>query len=103
MRALAKQYTTDNSTPSFRYEGGKLNVYLTGSFGGGTVVIEAQAPDGDWVPLTDSELTEKGLFVVEAAPFIGRVTLRDATDASLGVYIEEDDYNTALRVEKANL
>lgn len=103
MRTLAKQYTTDNSTPAFRYLGGKLNVYLTGEFGGGTVAIEAKAPDGDWVPLTDSAMTEKGLFVVEAAPFVGRVTLSGADGASLGVYIEEDEYDAALRVESVTL
>lgn len=70
---------------------GLINIYISGTMGGGTVTLEALAPDGStYVACAGGAFTSAGLHVINAASFTGRVTLSGATSPSISVWIEPE-------------
>jgi len=71
---------------------GYINLYVVGDLGGGTLTIEALAPDGfSVVPVDGGAVTAAGMFLLEAASFAGRATLSGATAPDVSVYIEVEN------------
>lgn len=67
---------------------GFVNVYVTGTFGGGTVAIQAQAPDGTWVDISGGDFASPGMRVIEAAPLTARLNLTGATSPNISAWVE---------------
>ncbi len=104
MNKVFDNQTADGNSTTFKHLGSSrvLNVYVAGSLGGGTVVVEAQTPDeAEWVPLAGGEIIEPGMHAVFAAPFVGRLSLSGATAASVDAWIETDDAVAQDRVYEA--
>lgn len=66
-----------------------LNVFITGTLGGGSVVIESEAPNGKWVPVggIGSRFLTEGLF-----------TMKLVTDVKLRATIMDADSTTVVSV-----
>lgn len=76
-----------------------LNVYVAGTFGGGTVTVEAELPDGSgWVAVAGGAITEAGMHVIDAGPFVGRLSLAGATGPTINAWVESDSVTTRNRV-----
>lgn len=92
---------TDADSPTFKHFGENgdyalLNVYIAGTFGGGTVSVQAQLPDGSgWVTVGGGDITVAGMHVIDAGPFVGRLHLAGATSPSINAWVESD--STAVR------
>lgn len=86
--------TVDGSSADFRYVGdnanGMINLTIDGTLGGGTVAVEAKTPLGNYVPIPDGSFTTTGLYVIQAASFVGRVTLTGATTPNASVWLDGD-------------
>lgn len=99
---LFKNQASDATSPAFAHFGGAsglLNLYVAGDLGGGTLTLEAETPDESaWV--TVAEVTEAGLHVVSAAPFVGRVALADATSPDVSVWVEAESAKVTNRVRE---
>jgi hypothetical protein len=65
-----------------------MNIYITGSLGGGVVSIEALAPDGTYVPVADLTFSEVGMYPISVFPFIGRCVLANSAAADVSVYLQ---------------
>ena len=75
---------TDQNTGAseeFKYVyGTKLaNVFITGTFDGATVVMQAKAPNGDWVDVKDGEIFEPTMASFTSFPFTGRLNIINNT------------------------
>ena len=90
---LFTNQAANGTSEEFAYRGergtGLMNVYVAGSLGGGTLTVQAKVPGGD-VFVSVTTITEPGMHVIEAAPFIGRLELTDSTSPDLSVWIESD-------------
>jgi len=99
---LFKNQAADGSSATFAHFGGAsglLNFYVAGDLGGGTLTVEAEVPDeSGFVPV--AEVTEPGLHVVSAAPFVGRVTLAGATTPDVSVWAEAESAKVTARVRE---
>lgn len=83
----------DGSSEEFKHYDGRrfINVWVSGDLGGGTIQIESQTPDGSaFIPLNGGDITEARMFTIEAAPFVGRLTLAGATAPNVNAWVEED-------------
>lgn len=101
MELFKNQADDATSTPFAHFGGaaGLLNLYVAGDLDGGTLTLEAEAPDeSGWVPV--AEVTEPGLHVVSAAPFVGRVTLAGATAPDVSVWAEAESAKVTARVRE---
>ena len=68
---------------------GLINIYVVGDLGGGTLRLEALAPDGlTAVPVSEGSFTGAGVKTISAASFTARVTLTGATAADVSVWLE---------------
>jgi len=94
--------TADGSSDAFKHFGGAsglMNLYVAGNLGGGTLTLEAETPDESaYVPV--AEITDPGMHVVSAAPFVGRVTLTGGTSPSLSVWVEAEAASLSQRVRE---
>lgn len=92
---IASAQTADGATSEFLYLGsrqnGKLNLYVTGSLGGGTLTLQAEAPDGSFV---DVQTVTVGLTVFESAPVALRLSLTGSTGANFSAWSEDDSEYT---------
>lgn len=99
---LFKNQTADGSSEAFAHFGGASglhNLYVAGTLGGGTLTVEAETPDeSGWVPV--AEITEPGLHVISAAPFVCRVTLAGATAPDVSVWVEAESAKVTARVRE---
>lgn len=101
MNLLSNQ-TADGSSAVALLQG-RANLYVVGTFGGGTLVLEALAPDGvTYVPVDGVNLNAAGAFLIDRPSAAVRVTLSGATSADVSVWMEPDTDATyqsaALRV-----
>lgn len=99
---LLKNQAADGSSVTFAHFGGAsglLNLYVAGDLGGGTLTVEAEVPDESvFVPV--AEVTEPGMHVVSAAPFVGRITLAGATAPDVSVWVEAESDKATARVRE---
>ncbi|MCE8012888.1 hypothetical protein [Billgrantia desiderata] len=99
---LFDQQDADAASEDFKYFGGAtglLNLYVAGDLGGGTLHIEAETPDeSTHVPV--ASVTEPGLHVISAAPFVGRVRLDGSTSANVSVWAEAESPKSVARVRE---
>lgn len=82
--------TADGTSEEFKYLYGykPFNIFVTGDLGGGTLQLEALAPDGTtWVPVSESSITEIGMNVATAHPFTGRLVLSGSTTPNIDVWV----------------
>lgn len=72
------------------------NIYIEGNLGGGTVIVKALAPNGQWIPVEDGRaLTETGMHSIVAAPFIGKLTLDGATSPNINAWYQSAEHGYA--------
>lgn len=78
---------------------GRVNVYISGDLGGGTIQVQALTPDGsEWVPVTGGEITNPGLYVIDSGYFVGRLTFSGATTPSVNAWAVLENSVDKLRV-----
>lgn len=96
---IANAQTVNGSTQQVIYLGsreyGRVNVYVTGSLGGGTLTLEAKAPDSAFIPV---QTLPVGMTTMDAAPMVYRLTLAGATGANFSAYAESDSEFTQDKV-----
>lgn len=94
MKVFDGQAANGNSLEFKIPSGGALtNIWVAGNLGGGTVTVEAQAPDdATWVPINGGVMTEAQMITIESAPFVGRLTLTGSAGASVDAWVESDTY-----------
>lgn len=92
---IVSAQAANGSTPDFEYLGsrqnGKLNIYVTGDLGGGTLTLEAKAPNGVYVAV---QTLTVGAVSLDYAPAVFRLTLTGATAPSFSAYAEDDSEYT---------
>jgi hypothetical protein len=66
-----------------------LNIFITGTVGSAVVVIEAEAPDGEWVPVGG---------VANGFTSIGLYTMKLVTDSKLRAVVVDADASTSVSV-----
>ena len=59
------QDLSTGSTQEFehRFGGQLVNLFIEGEFDGATLQIEAKSPSGSFVPVSESSITEPGLYL----------------------------------------
>lgn len=89
--------TTNTSSAEFIHtkDHQPFNIYVSGTFGGATVVLEAEIPGGtDFVPVSNISnsisYTAPGMFTHTAAPFVGRLTITGGTGANISAWYETE-------------
>lgn len=102
MQLFSNKSTDGASSPYIK--GGKrsrgtMNIYLHGDFGGGTVHLEAKAPNGLYVPISGASFTEEGMHTMESGPAVIRANLSGSTGASVSVWVEEDSVDTWYEIQ----
>jgi hypothetical protein len=94
---ILSNLAADGASADFGYSGyttrGHMNIYVAGSLGGGTLTLEAKLPDGTgYVPV--QSFTAAGMFVVEAAPAVLRLSLSGSMTPSVSAWVESDSGHT---------
>lgn len=82
---------TDNgSSDSFEYMHGTkpLNIYISGGLGGGTLTLEALAPDETYVPVKSITIDGTGMYTLNTFAFVGRFTLAGATAPATNIAVQ---------------
>lgn len=101
---LFTDQTANGSSVDFKHFGGAsglMNIYVSGDLGGGTLTVEAEDPsETGYLPLAGGALTEPGMHVISAAPFVGRVTLSGSTGAIISVWAEAESTRVQQRVRE---
>lgn len=64
------------------------NVFVSGNLGGGTIKVEAEAPDGSFIPLDGISITAAGVYIVDGAPRRLRLSLSGSTGPSVTAWIQ---------------
>lgn len=89
MNLLTNQAADGSSAVALLH--GRANLYVVGTFGGGTLALEALAPDGvTYVPVNGVNLSAAGAFLIDRPPVAVRVTLSGATAADVSVWLEPE-------------
>lgn len=98
---LFTSQTANGASPNFVHKGsGFLNVYVAGVLDTADVTVEAQLPDGSgWAPLDGGIIAALGMHTLSVGPFIGRVSLKNATvSTNIDVWAESDTETTPRRL-----
>jgi len=72
---------------------GKIRVYCSGTFGGGSAQVQLQDPDDTWLDV-DTALTAAGDVIIDIPPGVQnrvRVDLSGATGPTLEVWVQSAD------------
>lgn len=72
-------------------QNGQLNIYVAGNLGGGTLTMEAKAPDNTFVPV---QTLTVGMVSLDLGPLAYRLTLAGATTPSFSAWAEDDSEYT---------
>ncbi len=104
MQLFANQ-TADGTSADFKHFGGAtglMNVYVVGALGGATLTVRAEDPgETGYIPLAGGAITEPGMHVVSAAPFVGQVALTGATASTdVSVWVEAEAARVQQRVRE---
>lgn len=92
MRVFTHQ-TADGASEPFLSTPSGFNPYtkiiLANDLGGGTVTVEELSPNGFWVPVsTTVAMDAAGVYLIDSAPFYGRLVLTGATGAKLSAWVQ---------------
>lgn len=81
--------TSDANSSTVAFNGGQLEIVVSGTFGGGTVTLEANYPDVNaWVAVADGSWTESEVKLLELIrPCSLRLVLAGSSGASLDAWI----------------
>ena len=88
--------TTNGASGWHALIAGITNIYVYGDLGGGTLTLQALAPDD--ATAVDVEELAIGLNTVDAASFVARVNLSGATDPNFSVIAERENVDLAKAV-----
>ncbi len=79
--------TTNTSSDPYAHKGGRLLIWVYGTFGGGLVSLEIQAPDGTWMPAENGVWSEALCRMPDLPAASIRLTISGSTGASLSAAI----------------
>lgn len=89
----------DGASAAFPNHEGKGNLYVSGNLGGGTITVEAKAPgEATWVPVEGVSITAAGMFVIDTAPAVFRLSLAGATTPAVNAWFESASSSVASRI-----
>lgn len=88
MKKVFDGQSADGNSLTIEPDVNKALVILTNNLGGGTVTVEALAPDGEWIPVEGGTITAKGLFVIDAVKGVTyRLNLSGSTSPNLNGWL----------------
>ena len=94
--------TSDGTSLEFKNltgTSGHMNLYVSGTLGGGTVTVEAELPDSSgWVPVDGLAISSVGMHVVDTTYFVGRLVLSGATSPNVSAWVEGENVDLKSRV-----
>lgn len=100
---LLNHVTADTTSEPFKHFGGAsglMNLYVSGDLAEGKLLLEAETPD-ESTYVKVAEITEPGMHVISAAPFVGQITLAGVTTtADLSVWVEGESIKLTQRVRE---
>lgn len=90
MKKLLAAVSADGQSAAYQHGGGKLHLFAKGTFGGGTVTVQA-CPDKTsgsevWVNTT-ATLTANGHVSIDLPPCFVRLDLSGSTTPSLNAWV----------------
>jgi hypothetical protein len=70
--------------PAVKWNGGKMALVAEGTFGGGSIKLQLQSPQGTWIDVPSSTLSANGILIIDVPA--GQVRAVTATGTAFYAY-----------------